>query len=285
MERLHIHHVTRYDYARPVQLNRHRLVLRPRAGHDLRVEQFELHIAPDHEVTWFRDVFGNSIAWVDFLQPARQLAITADSTVARRWPFPPGRLPEPHRVPYPVAYDTIELPIVTAYVRSSFPEDAAFVGDWTRSVLRIDAGDTEGSALALCQTIHQRIRYRRREERGVQTPTQTLTLGSGSCRDLATLFMEAARGLQLGARFASGYLHGSASLAGRASTHAWTEIYLPALGWRGFDATLGAATSLHHVVTGVSNHPRGVMPVSGTYVGDSRDFVAMDVHVSTEILA
>ena len=81
----------------------------------------------------------------------------------------------------------------------------------------------------------------------MQGPALTLDLKSGSCRDLATLMMEAARHLGVAARFASGYLHGSASLAGRASTHAWAEVYLPTLGWRGFDPTIGSATSLGHV--------------------------------------
>jgi len=41
-------------------------------------------------------------------------------------------------------------------------------------------------------------------------------------------------------------------MAGSAATHAWAEAYLPTLGWRGFDPTLGTETSLRHIVTGVS---------------------------------
>ena len=80
---------------------------------------------------------------------------------------------------------------------------------------------------------------------------------------MATLMMEAARLSGVAARFASGYLHGRASMAGHASTHAWAEVYLPTLGWRGFDPTIGGTTTANHIVTGVSTHPRGVMPVSG----------------------
>jgi transglutaminase-like putative cysteine protease len=101
---------------------------------------------------------------------------------------------------------------------------------------------------------------------------------------MATLMMDAARVLGIAARFASGYLDCPASVAGRASMHAWTEVYLPALGWRGYDPTLGEATSLKHVTTGVSNHPRGVMPVSGMFVGVSSDYREMIVQVTTEKL-
>ena len=40
--RIQIDHTTRYVYARAVHFGQHRLVLRPREGHDLRVERFEL---------------------------------------------------------------------------------------------------------------------------------------------------------------------------------------------------------------------------------------------------
>jgi len=102
---------------------------------------------------------------------------------------------------------------------------------------------------------------------------------------MGTLMMEAARLLGVAARFASGYLHCAASVAGHASTHAWAEIYLPTLGWRGFDPTTGAAVSLRHVTTGVSSHPRGVMPVSGTFVGDRADYRALEVTVKTTELS
>ena len=73
--RLHIEHTTAYAYARPVSFGRHRLVIRPREGHDLRVEGMELRIEPAHRLMWTRDVFGNSIALVDWLEPWRALSL------------------------------------------------------------------------------------------------------------------------------------------------------------------------------------------------------------------
>jgi transglutaminase-like putative cysteine protease len=137
----------------------------------------------------------------------------------------------------------------------------------------------------LCALLHQSIQYQRRSAKGVQTPLQTLHGATGSCRDMATAMMDAARLLGLASRFASGYLHGSASMAGRASTHAWTEVYLPTLGWRGFDPTTGKETGLQHIATGVSQHPRGVMPLSGTFDGPSGAFLGMDVEVMTQEVA
>jgi transglutaminase-like putative cysteine protease len=282
--RLAIRHSTVYRYLRPVVFNRHRLVVRPREGHDLRIEELRLDIFPANTVTWVRDVFGNSVAWVDFTEPATELRIRSEVTVVRGDPFPARLLHQPVLVPYPVVYDPLEQPVTAAYLHPSFPEDVETLQRWLRRYLVLDKSDAEGTALTLCGLIHSHVAYRRRTEKGVQTPAATLGSGSGSCRDAATLMLECARVLGMAARFASGYLHGRASLAGRASTHAWAEVYLPNLGWRGFDPSIGQPTATNHIVSGVSNHPRGVMPVSGSYSGARSDFVEMVVEVGTEEL-
>ena len=279
MFRLHIRHRTTYRYGAAVEFGRHRLVLRPREGHDLRILSMELTIEPAHRLTWARDVHGNSLALVDFESPAARLDLINEVTIERHRPFPAKIVHQP--ITWPVQYPAEELAIVNAYRALSFPDEAAQVQSWLQQRLPRRSDDAEGTLLDLCGLLHQTIGYRRRSEKGVQSPLQTIQGASGSCRDMATLMMDAARLLGIASRFASGYLHGSASLAGRASTHAWTEVYLPSLGWRGFDPTIGTETGLQHIATGVSQHPRGVMPVSGTYSGPSGSFLGMDVEVTT----
>ncbi len=282
--RIRIHHNTVYEYSQLVQLHRHRLVLRPREGHDQRLESMQLRIEPEHSLAWSRDVFGNSIAWVEFASRSSVLRVDNQIVVDRTPPFPERTLHLPFIVTHPVQYDAMEQAVVSAYLATSYPDDVAALSTWAGTALQVDPADAEGTVLQLARLIHREIEYRRRDERGVQTPAQTLQLRSGSCRDLATLMMEGARRIGIAARFASGYLHGTASLAGHASTHAWVEVYLPGLGWRGFDPTLASPSDHRHIVTGVSNHPRGVMPVSGTYTRGEAQFRGMTVLVRTEVL-
>ncbi len=281
MRYLKITHETTYRYASPVRFGPHRIVLRPREGHDLRVEEMTLEISPDHDLEWSRDVFGNSVATAHFFTTANVLQITSTLLLRQMRGFP-RRLDRPLLRPaYPLQFSPLEEFIVAAYRSSVFPADATGVAEWMQQEINPRFFlDAEALAGAINQKIWRSIRYRRREEKGVQTPGETLAAGSGSCRDLATLLMECLRTLGFPARFASGYLDCPASVAGVASTHAWAEAYLPEIGWIGFDPTLGTLTSRQHVVTGVSNHPRGVMPVSGTFFGPASVYLGMQVAVA-----
>ncbi len=277
---LRIHHRTRYHYAEPVSFQPHRLVVRPREGHDLRVESLLLGITPAAEVVWSRDIFGNSVAHAHFRNPGVELNFEVDVTIRRF--FDPGHPPHPARSPspYPLEYDTLEHGIVTGYLTPVYGEETAAVQEWIHGLPKPDEfPSAEAFVKRLAEVIHGEIGYRRRDEKGVQTPATTLSLGTGSCRDVATLMMEILRHLGIAARFASGYLDCEATRAARGSTHAWTEAYFPQLGWRGFDPTTGKRCGHRHIVTGTSNHPRGVMPVSGRYFGPAGAFQRMEVQV------
>jgi transglutaminase-like putative cysteine protease len=248
----------------------------------VRLLGMELTVAPAHELRWSRDLFGNTIGTLIFKAPAQLLHIRSDVLIERAV-FGSADLSELPRETYPFSYDALEQGLAAAYLKLSFPEDAAAVQSWLTSTLRVPP---EGDGLAALQLLNAELFtacvYRRRDERGVQSPAETLSLRSGSCRDKATLFMEAARALGMAARFASGYLDCAASQAGRASTHAWAEVYLPQSGWVGFDPTIGETTSSKHTVVGVSHHPRGVMPISGQYTGNRSHYLGLEVSVKLQ---
>src|SRR5207244_8739777 len=63
---------------------------------------------------------------------------------------------------------------------------------------------------------------------------RTLSLLEGSCRDLAVLFCDVCRVMGIATRFVSGYECASAS-SQDSYMHAWAEVYLPGIGWRGYD--------------------------------------------------
>jgi transglutaminase-like putative cysteine protease len=284
MSLLRISHETIYCYRKPVHFGPHRLILRPREGHDIRVEEMTLQIEPDFTLEWSRDVFGNSVATIHLLAPAKELRIRNHVVLRQTAPFPPDRRTGPSL--FPVEYSPFERGVAAAYQASTFPEDVDPVKEWVSRQISIAPGDDAESVVSgVNRRIPESCQYARRETKGVQSPAETLQKKSGSCRDLATFLLETLRVLGFPARFASGYLDCLASHAGEASTHAWAEAYFPKIGWIGYDATTGAPTSANHVVTGVSNHPRGVMPITGSFFGEPEEYLEMKVSVQTERLS
>jgi transglutaminase-like putative cysteine protease len=257
-------------------------VVRPREGHDVQVEWQKLTIEPTHRIRWTRDLFGNSIALVDFLEKADRLRISNEVVVSRRDDSATHAFCDYEPVPLPALYQEMEQPVVLGYLQPVYLSEVQGIASWLAQ--RAFPKEACRFVEALNSWIYQNIQYRRREERGVQSPLETLALASGSCRDMATLMLEAVRGAGLAARFASGYLESSASAAGCAATHAWLEVYFPEQGWCGCDPTIDEPTSKKHILIGVSSHPRGVMPVSGAYLGGPEVYKGMTVGVKMELI-
>ncbi len=285
MHRILIQHVTEYCFSSPVTLNQHRLLLRPREGHDVRIESSRLDISPEYHIKWFRDVFDNSLAVVNFLEPANTLSIASSVVIQHYEDSPLNFSVEEYALQYPFMYQEGERIDLAAFQQPLFRNDQAAVMSWLRD-MNLCASHMETLSLQtkLNQAIHSQFRYQMREEAGVQSPQQTLRMGSGSCRDYATLFIEACRCLGLASRFVSGYLHAPATEAGNASTHAWAEVYLPGRGWQGFDPTVGEITGNRHIAVAVARDPESIPPVSGSFIGPGLTLPVMNVNVRVNLL-
>ncbi len=278
---LRIRHRTTYNYRQPVSFGPHKVMIRPREGHDLHIESSVLEITPAHTIHWMRDVNGNSIAKVDFTEPAARLMIYSELVLQHYDSNPLDFILEESAAHYPFVYDPDSQVELTAYTHILYPKDTARLRDWLMQFWK--PGDRTETIELLQQVnrhIHDTFQYERRDELGVQTPSETLRKNSGSCRDFATLLLEAFRCWGLAARFVSGYMQCEATEAGGASTHAWAEVYLPGAGWKGFDPTSGIMTGAQHVTVAVSRDPERAAPISGSFVGPSSAFQNIQVDVT-----
>lgn len=268
MRRLKIVHRTYYNFAGTVQLSPHRLLLRPREGHAVHIESSTLKTTPAATLHWLRDAYDNSVAIAAFDTPANQLAIESEVIVQHYDERPLDFLVADHAVNYPFTYEAESHPILQPYTQLQMSADGGALRAWVERFWRPgEAVQTYALLERLCLGINQTLTYQIREEPGVQAAAETLWCGTGSCRDFANLFMEAVRLLGLAARFVSGYLHAPASGWNYGATHAWTEVYLPGAGWKGFDPTIGEVAGSKHIAVAVARLPESVSPVAGSYFG------------------
>lgn len=290
MPRYAIHHRTHYSYARPIELGPQRLMVRPKDSHDLRLEEATLTLSPEGSVRWSHDVFGNSIATVTFSAPTTNLLIVSDLVVSSYRRGEPDIDVEEAARHYPFVYAADDRLNLGSFLTCRYAHCLGRVMDWAQPFVTPGI-ETMDLLRALNADIRARFRYNGRDLAGVQSPSETLSYGSGTCRDFATLFIEAARALGFGARFVTGYLYDPAldsgpnqGMAGAGATHAWAEVYLPGPGWVEFDPTNGLIDSPALLRVGVASDAEHAVPVSGSYFGTPDDVALVEIEVKVTAL-
>src|SRR5262245_52379421 len=292
MRTLEIVHRTRYDYSVAVTLGDHRLMVRPRDSHDLRLLHTGLSIEPVAQVRWIHDPFGNSIAIASFEGETRALELV--STIGlEHFGQPPDLAPiEAYAQKLPFSYLAGEAPDLGRCVERHYPDPNAMVSNWSKQFLEGEGGpETFATLERMCRGIQQSLNYAMRFEPGTQAPATTLESGGGACRDYALLMMEGARALGLAARFITGYLYDPALDAAGSDTsspafaHAWMEVYLPGAGWVEFDPTNGIIGSERLIRVAVARDPEQAMPIKGTFTGASNVKIGTVVDVQVKALS
>jgi transglutaminase-like putative cysteine protease len=281
MQRFKIIHRTYYNYSNSIALGTHNLLLRPRENHELRIENFSLNITPKAKILWHRDVEDNSVAIANFTDNTQQLFIESEVIIQQYNESPLDFVVSSYAINYPFKYEDNDKFILFAYMSLPDEETRTLLNNWIFDIYKIDEKIQTYTLLQrLTSHIFKTLTYKIREEAGVQTAKETLTLGSGSCRDFAFLFMEIVKCLGLASRFVSGYLYAPLMADQEGSTHAWAEVYLPGGGWKGFDPTIGDIVGKDHIPVAVSRLPTNVPPIAGSFSGVSDSTLSVGVWVS-----
>ena len=283
---LTIHHKTEYRYAHPVAFGEHRIMLRPRDAHDLRVLSGSLTIVPEPmSLRWIHDVFGNSVAIATFDERAETLSIVSTATVEHNPAEEFALTADDPAYFYPFLYNDEEFPDLVQFITPQYGDPGGALLAWALDFLDPDGPTPTFHILSgMTHGIREQFSYRKRHEHGTQHPLDTLQTRSGTCRDYALFMIEALRRLGIAARFVSGYLfipgdraHG---YVGGGSTHAWVQVYLPSAGWIEFDPTNGIVGTRDLVRVAVARDPRQAIPLHGTYLGSTDAYVGMDVSIN-----
>lgn len=264
MARLTIFHETRYSYQRPVRFGQHRLMLRPRDSHAIRVIEAKLTLSPPGKTRWVYDALGNCVCLFSPDAPGRTLSIISRLVIER---FPAPLTPDNPHTALPISYAAEDRLLLAPFMTPATNEDDPRLMAWMEDQTGRPGEPALDRLMRMTAAIHEAFDYQERHVEGVQSPARTLALGSGACRDLAWLMIETLRRQGYAARFVSGYINGGARKGGGA-THAWVEVFLPDLGWTEFDPTNDLTESPDLIRVAVARTPAEAAPVSGSIYGN-----------------
>jgi YD repeat-containing protein len=278
VSRFVIRHETRYDYDRPVRFAPHRLLVRPRDSHAIRVWDARLTLSPPGDTRWFYDALGNSVCAFSPEGEARQLTIVSELSM-ERFPAPLDVKVADPQTATPIVYAAPDRAVLAPFISPlSVDIDGTLLG-WVRDHVGGAQEPALDFLLRLTRAINAEFDYQPRNEGESRPPCETVRRRDGACRDLAWLMVEALRMLGYAARFVTGYLYsGTETVRGAGATHAWCEVFLPSLGWTEFDPTNALAESADLLPVAVARTPAEAAPVSGHILGQS-DRAQMSVHV------
>jgi uncharacterized protein (DUF2126 family)/transglutaminase-like putative cysteine protease len=267
-----LNHVTDYKYNKMINLAAQTIRLRPSPHARASIQSYSLKITPsNHFINWQQDPFGNYLARINFNEKTDHFRVEVDLVTevkvfnpfdffleesAKHYPFKYSHELKDELAPYLEVKDTSKELI--KYVKS----------------LNLKKRGTIDFLVDINRGLNEYLNYTIRLEPGVQTCTETLTLKSGSCRDMAWLLCQIFRHIGIASRFASGYLiqltADQKAIDGPSGPeqdftdlHAWTEVYLPGAGWVGLDPTSGLFAGEGHIPLCCTPSPSSAAPISG----------------------
>jgi len=224
------------------------------------------------------DLEGNDVSTAWFDKPMDRLTIStafeAETCDANPFHF----LLCPSTTKLPLVGDAIESKHFALYAARQSP--SAKVEELARDLANDARFSTIDFLCGLNEWIHAHHENILRPTGAPWPADHTLREGRGACRDLAVIFIEACRVLNIPSRFVSGYSVNVDQATDR-ELHAWAEVYLSGAGWRGFDPSLGLAITERHLVVAVGLTPEVAAPITGTFRGDAASVLEAEIEIET----
>lgn len=279
--KLQVFHRTRYEYASPVRDSYNEARLQPISNEGQQCHRFLLKVLPSARLTHYTDFQQNTVHVFDIPEPHQALVVEAISVVTTS---------NATVLPADLGTDSIQrlpnsgqLGGCHDFLHASRYVDPDAEARRIALEMAADRDDIWHAAQQIMHTIHRDFAYTPAATTVHTHMREVLQLRRGVCQDLAHVMIGLCRALTIPARYVSGYLYNGPAdqLRGAQASHAWVEIFLPNIGWRGLDPTNDGQPDERYVKLAAGRDYGDVSPVRGTYRGTPQRKMAVDVLVTS----
>lgn len=274
-----IHHVTKYEYDRPVKESVNEIRIYPFACQEQEVLFHEINVTDQPELLLVNDYWGNKAGMFNLMSAHRSMVIESKLIVRTLGKTEPQAGNTGFEQLKNETGDNLSL------LELSFMQEIAIV-DKIKGLAREVCGqsNTVMETVQRCsQYIFENFRYIKGITNIETTVSEILDHRSGVCQDFAHVMLEILRCLHIPSRYVSGYICPNKNgMRGEGATHAWVEAWIPGIGWTGIDPTNNVWVTNHHVKLAVGRHFNDCSPIKGTFKGPARQSLSVFVSVGYE---
>jgi len=280
-----INHSTIYRYRTPVEHSTHLLRLSPIHDRLQEVVYHKIHCSVVGREREYEDVFGNFVRRMLVQAPFSEMIVESRSVVRVRDTDPLRFKPLHARTTLPLVWMPWQHHMLTPYLLPpELPETQLLeLADYAMSFARRNDHDLLETLIDLNATLFREYTYIQGATNVFTTAYEVFESRRGVCQDFTNLFICIARLLGVPARYVCGYIFTGPKNPNQIqseASHAWAQVYLPEVGWKGFDPTNGILTQTEHIRVAVGRNYIDATPTSGTiYVGGGGETLTVDVTV------
>ncbi len=278
-------HASHYDYTIPVEHSTHLFRLQPTDDPVQEVVRFSLNLSAPAEEILYEDVFGNQAIHCAIESPYTKLSVEATSIVKVFAAPPDDHSLSRRRTSIPLVWMPWQRQMMMPYLLpQELPESQLLeLTEYAMSFVERNDSHLLRTVEDINLSIYRDYAYMPGTTALSTTPFDVYTARRGVCQDFANLFICLTRLLSIPARYRMGYIYTGANYANKIqsdASHAWAEVYLPYVGWRGFDPTNGCAVAQDHIRVACGRNYGDATPTSGTiYRGGGAETLSIDVKV------
>ncbi len=273
-----IHHITRYEYSRPVKESLNQIKIHPFINDTQEILQHELIISHHPELNLFYDYWGNKTGICTIAESHKSLSIESKLVIRTIEKALPPEKDNPFTEWIIPGNDLLLTEL-------SLPERILKQSEILEIVNSIQTkGKSHAEIIRSCsEYIYRNFRYIKGITDYETTVDEILEHKSGVCQDFAHALLQILRTIGIPSLYVSGYICPNKNgMRGEGATHAWVEAWIPEYGWAGIDPTNNVWVQGNHVKLASGRNFNDCTPTKGTFKGAARQQLSVYVSVGYE---